>query len=219
MRKILFLSVLFGFASLQSNAQAYAASGQYLKNSPGGLPETWQQLLNTSNTYNNVLGTVAGKTTVLKPELLGSLTDSSTAAQTITLQTARLSYAVAAFDTLYPTPLGTNQSYISAFARVWKSTGTDTVIVTLVESIDGAPAISGQGWTAVPGVASVTVKPTSLTIPQTVDFVLNTGYFPILKSCRHYGVQFACNTGGNTGTVVVWAELKEMRFDPNSALH
>ena len=164
-------------------------------------PEIIKQLGNTSNTYSYILTTANVGT--------GLLSDTTSNTTVLTLQTVNyaflgqgvkingIKYPATSADTVYPAHLD-GQGMMSFFAKVYKVTGTDTMVITPVESIDGSGV-----WTPIAGLAAATVTPTSLTVPVESDWTVNSNGQPILKSARHYGLQYKGNAS-STMTVLGW---------------
>lgn len=169
-------------------------------------PEIMLQLGNTSNVYHNTITTANQGT--------GLLLDTTSNATALYLQTVGYAFLTGQgsgvkfngvaiptvnSDTLYPIPLN-GQGTLSFFAKVYKVTGTDTIVVTPVQSMDDK-----QSWVAVPGVTSQTLTPTSLTVPLEADFTINSSGFDITKAARHYGIKFV---GNGSSTMAVFGYIR-----------
>jgi hypothetical protein len=162
-------------------------------------PEILLQLGNTSNVYHGTV-TYANKGT-------GLLLDTTSNTTALYLQTCGYAFLtntvkfhsttipVVNSDTLYPIPLNGN-GMLSFFAKVWKVTGTDTMVITPVESFD-----DNGIWYPVPGLSAITLYPTSLTVPLEADWTVNSGYYPIIKLARHYGLKFVGNGSSTMGVI------------------
>lgn len=172
---------LFGSAT-SSNAQAYLKPG---KNSP---IEIWSQMWNTSNTYYGTILPAAA------PTNLGAQYDTVVNTGTVVLQMAKFAKGAVAVDTFTPYPLnGTGN--IVVFAEVGKSTGTPSVVCTLLSGV------SSLNMAPVPGATVYTVTPTT-----TQNVCWN-----IPKNARHYAVSF---TGSATSTASLrsWFYFQQSNF-------
>lgn len=167
-------------------------------------PEVVLQLGNTSNIY---AGVFTGTTATVNRNKAGTglLLDTTSGVTAIYLQTVRYLFPgdqqgpITSYDTLRPLPLP-GAGDLSFFARVFKVTGTDTITVTPVESLDGLQ------WYPVPGLSAVTVYPTSLTVGVDIDWTVNTGYWPIKKAARHYALKYV---GNATTTISVQGWIRQ----------
>jgi hypothetical protein len=164
-------------------------------------PEIVLQLGNTGNVYSN---------TITKTNVgTGLLLDTTSNTTPLYLQTCNYAFLTSQStlnsvliphtnsDTLYPMNLK-GYNYINFFAKVLKCTGTDTIVITPVQSVDGEGS-----WDAVPGLTSATLTPTSLTVPLQATWTQNSSGLPIMSGARHYGLKFVGN-GSSTMSVTGW---------------
>lgn len=195
MKKLILLVLMIG--ALTSNAQI---AGN-LRNSKTS-PDLWFQCLNPAN---NTGGAYFG-TILPSGANLGDQYDTITNTTVLTLQLCNLVVpGKVNVDTLIPAHLD-GYGQISGFVRVGYITGTnDSVICTLVEALDGT-----NNWSAVPYVAPVVLKPTTIGSPFSGSFDFTTFGTQIWKTARHYGVQFK-GIATSTNQVRAWIRLYNMK--------
>ena len=185
MRKIKLLSICL--------VLAVSASAQ-LKNQTQP-PEIWSQCLNTLNVYGNII-TISNMNN-------GTFLDTLTNTGVIILEFPAIKFKgsgqsgapVTNADTVTHGILS-DYGYISFFARTYKCTGTATVNVVPVESLDGI------AWHAITNCTQISLNPTSLTVPIDADFTNILG-LPIPKTARHYGLMFT-GVGTQTSSIQAW---------------
>jgi hypothetical protein len=147
--------------------------------------EQYSQMWNTSNVYRNT-PTYAN---------LGSQLDTTSGTTASYVYTAQLytNYAksVSNTDTFLPSPL-LGKGNINLTASVLKCTGTDTITLTPVCSLDGIH------WKTISGLTAATLYPTSLTVPVVTEWNLPMSQAQGGKSSRYYGLKAV----GNSGTTI-----------------
>ncbi len=147
----------------------------------------FSQMWNTSSVYYNTPYWTDAKHTNLGTQL-----DTTSGTTVLNLYTAILTRGISNVDTFLPTPI-IGYGQINLSASVLKVTGTDTIVVTPVGSLDGIH------WHAIQGLTPASLTPTSLTIPVGVEWCLGL-YGSVIggKQDRYYGLSFKGQTGTTT---------------------
>lgn len=142
--------------------------------------EDYSQMWNTSNTY---FGTITATGNSFGAQL-GQQLDTGVNTTVLNLYSAVFKKGAVNTDTFTPAPL-IGYGNVTLVCKILKCTGTPTVNVTPVGSLDGI------GWAPIPGATVATVSPTSLTVSVNTAWTFALGSTFGGKSFRYYGLSFA----------------------------